>query len=168
MSDDLSCICHHINIVFMSDTSYFFYKVMRPPYACSHNKQWVLPDTAGYITNAIVMDSNCGSMTSPLVISTLPGQQIKITLYNFDPLPKSSKEYHVSEPEAECDTYAHVIDKAAEKSVPVCRGGSRVKQIYVSTNKSVELVLYKTRSDGYQHGSFLLYYEGNINSYVIA
>ena len=140
---------------------YHYFSVSQPSFTCSNNKQWVLTAPAGYITNAVVMDTNCGSMTSPLMIRALPGQKINLTLYNFDPiLPQSHRQYN--EPETGCDTYAHVIDKAAERSVPVCRGGARLGHVYVSANRSLELVLYKTRSDGYQHGPFVLYYEGRL------
>ncbi|KAK2143213.1 hypothetical protein LSH36_864g00067 [Paralvinella palmiformis] len=140
------------------EAQYQCVRVSQPSFTCSNNKQWVLTAPAGYITNAVVMDTNCGSMTSPLMIRALPGQKINLTLYNFDPiLPQSHRQYN--EPETGCDTYAHVIDKAAERSVPVCRGGARLGHVYVSANRSLELVLYKTRSDGYQHGPFVLYYE---------
>ncbi len=138
-----------------------FLSVQQPPYICSNKKQWMLSDSAGYITNSITMDTNCGSMTSPLIITVLPGQQINLTLYNFDPLQPKHQDYNI--PDTECDIYAHVIDKVTERSVPICRGGARIKHAYISTNNSIELVLYKTHNDGSQFGPFIIYYKGKVH-----
>ena len=53
--------------------------------------------TEGYLSNAVTMDTQCGSVTSPWILEGLPGQRINITLWDFNVTTDRSRVYSIGE-----------------------------------------------------------------------
>ncbi len=123
---------------------------------CRRNGMVPVQSTHGYIASIVTEETGCGTTDTPWLIEAKPGQKINLTLYDFG-MNNIAKSGGDTSPH--CHVYMILKERQLGKSVTICGGKSRIKNIFFSASHKVEVrVLTGTQA---RLRSFLLEYQGN-------
>ncbi len=118
-----------------------------------------IPTQNGYISSLVTRESNCGSMKSPWLIQTQPGQKINFTLYDF--ALHSRQSGGQGNGNTVCLVYANIREEEPSgHSETVCGGRSRVSSTWISSANRVEVRVVGSRPEN--DGHFLIKYDGQL------
>ena len=127
---------------------------------CRRFAHATLTDTSGYIGSVVTEESGCGTTETPWKVHAKPGQRINFTLLDFATANNTGGE--LGRGASHCHVYVILKESAAGRSVTVCGGQERDKQIFTSTSNSVEVRVLTGASS--KSRFFLLRYEGERGS----
>ena len=109
-----------------------------------------------YISSTTSEESKCGEETTPLNLEGKQGQQINISMLDFNWKPESGGEQSFHH--HKCPVrYGYIIDTDDNAVIDLCGGTKREKHVYLSKGSSLQIVIttdVNTR--------FMLSYNGNI------
>lgn len=131
---------------------YFITLVYSPNKKSCHIPEKVsVPRTAGFIASSESVKSECGLHESPWVLEAKPGQQIKISLLDFD-------WDNTTDMDENCKVnYGYILDLESDDVINICGRGAREKVVFTSVGHEVQIVL---NAENVQKYRFLLKYEG--------
>ena len=109
---------------------------------------------SGYISNAITEETGCGSTGCPWLLAGSQGQKIRISLIDYGVSPDSQGDS--LQESSVCKVYAVLKEDTTKKSVTVCGGGKKEREVYTSQKHAVELRILGSSGGGEY---FLLKYE---------
>jgi len=132
----------------------------------------VSSSTSGFLSSLVTELTGCGSVLTPWSVVVLPGQTIRLTLYDFAVARQrrtaGSTSIHGDggSPTHSCPAYAVLREpnsaaksSRADRNVTVCGGVARRSVVYVSVGNKVDIGL--ERADHVVYGAhYLIEYQG--------
>lgn len=109
----------------------------------------------GYIANIVTEATSCGSLDRPWLLEAPSGQNIKITLHDFNVSSRDPDQFVEGIPQI-CQVLAVIKENAIKSSETICASISRNKWVYTSVTNSMEIRIVSKNKNSY----FLLEYEG--------
>ena len=93
--------------------------------------------STGYLASIVTEESGCGSLDTPWLLRALPGQTIRLRMYDFA-IASRDRTQPGSIPRV-CHVYAVVKERTIRASDTVCGGDQREVNMYTSTTNQIEV-----------------------------
>ena len=125
---------------------------MKPanPVPCTSSSQLEIRNAEGYISSSkAAAGIGWGSSKCPWLITALPGQQINVTMIDFQPLDLQQK----------CQQLGFIKDLNNGQEIPICKDVKRIRHLYTSTGTQVKIHINQASSSD-ENEIFLLHYTG--------
>ena len=116
---------------------------------CFAGDYFTILATDGYISNFVAKETGCGGPDCPFVIQAKPGQRLRLTSIETDLQGPANSRV--------CKVRATIREMDRSRSVTVCSGDKRIRDVYISRGNRVQIRLLQTQ---FQSG-FLLHYKGD-------
>ncbi len=125
---------------------------------CLPSTKAKVTESRGYLAGVVTLndEQGCGSARCPWEIQVQAGQNINLTLYDFDDHRQGHGGFYYPE---SCFRYGVIKEKAAQRDTPLCANGERRKIVYTSLTNSIQIHVVSQEVLA-NRGHFLLYYEG--------
>ena len=181
----LHCIVLYC-IVLYCIVLYCMFSVEKPFGACDgsdNDLSWSITRNSrtGFISTGTILDTRCGREDSPIRISAWPGQRLNITVYDFSYAASSTPGSPVapgnaltpmatgfggSLMETECSHFVVFFDPEVRRQIKVCPGLRRVRNVYVTANRSIDVFFKRVGPDVFDQ-RFLIQYTGSISLFSL-
>jgi hypothetical protein len=124
-------------------------------------------DGVGYLASVVTEETGCGSLDTPWLLRTLPGQTIRLRLLDFESASRqqaaaASDGIGTSQQQQQrvCQVYAIIKEKSTTRTgETVCASSVREALVYSSVTNSVEVRIVSARKNHKNYTHFLLKYE---------
>jgi len=113
-----------------------------------------------HISSLVISRHDCGSELHPWQIQADPGQQVAVSIMEFN-------SYHTGMPEDTtgaasspgngCVSYGYVLEPRGNRNISICGGKHRTTFVYESTSNLVQIVIWNRNSD---HDKFIVRFQG--------
>ena len=110
--------------------------------------------TSGHFASVVTEETGCGSARAPWVVRAQPGQRINVTLFDFG--ATASTKNNVSFGHVTADVYALLRETPADRTVTVCAGLRRERNVYLSHGHVLQFRVASNTAS-----RFLLHFQGN-------
>ena len=131
------------------------------PEACRSNKHVAISSQMGYLSSMITEETGYGTSGCPWKIKVSPGQQVALTVFDFNHLSASTRgNYYVKdEYNSWCPISIVIEDQGIKKDILLCSGGQRQSHIYTSVGNEItaHFVIRKMKD---VHFYFLVQFQG--------
>ena len=105
---------------------------------CRPGQAQLLTGDSGHIASVLTEESGLGSADCPWMIQGQPGQRINFTLLDFATVPEGGEI---------CHAYAILREKQPTRSITICGGTQRQKNVYTSISHQVEIRILRSQSN---------------------
>ena len=109
-----------------------------------------------YLASVISSETSCGLHESPWILKAQPGQQIDITVMDFNWKNNSSIKNAVADKSCS-KSLGYILDMESDDVINICGEEGRIEHVYKSEGHSVQIILEPSML--HQH-TFLLKYWG--------
>ena len=125
--------------------------------SCRKDGHSVLSANEGYISTKIAAEEGWGSLACPWRLDAQQGQQVDISVIDFNPSDKQN-----------CEPIGYIYDVDSKKNITMCKSNQRNSVIHKSSGKSVmiQLTANGLASDETAEG-ILVFYKSKQDSVVL-